>query len=145
MKEDKTGYKIYHKPTKTIQVIAVIDFNNKTVDTYGINEPIYGIPFDDVEFMSYTDTQKILNEFNERFYIECKAHGILNHIELSICSKKAEPETLVFKLNTLISDSISNSVFDDMEEPERLIKENAVKMIDSLETLIAEIKDDFEV
>lgn len=52
MKEIK--YQIYHKPTKTIQVVALIDFNNKVLDTYGINEPIYGIPFADVEWRIFT-------------------------------------------------------------------------------------------
>jgi hypothetical protein len=51
MKEIK--YQIFHKPTKTIQVVAAIDFNNKVVDTYGIDEPIYGIPFGDVEWREY--------------------------------------------------------------------------------------------
>jgi hypothetical protein len=52
MKEIK--YQIYHKPTKTIQEVAVIDFNNKVLDTYGIDEPIYDIPFEDVEWRIYT-------------------------------------------------------------------------------------------
>lgn len=47
-------YQIWHKPTKTIQVVAQIDFNNKVVDTYGIDEPIYGIPFADLEWRIYT-------------------------------------------------------------------------------------------
>jgi hypothetical protein len=53
MKEIK--YQIFHKPTKTIQVVAAIDFNNKVVDTYGIDEPIYGIPFRDLEWRQYAD------------------------------------------------------------------------------------------
>lgn len=51
MKEIK--YQVFHKPTKTIQVVALIDFNNKVLDTYGIDEPIYGIPFTDVEWREY--------------------------------------------------------------------------------------------
>jgi hypothetical protein len=51
MKEIK--YQVYHKPTKTIQVVAVIDFNNRVLDTYGIDEPIYDIPFEDVEWREY--------------------------------------------------------------------------------------------
>jgi hypothetical protein len=47
MKEIK--YQIWHKPTKTIQVVANIDFNNQVVDTYGIDEPMYDIPFADVD------------------------------------------------------------------------------------------------
>jgi hypothetical protein len=52
MKEIK--YQVYHKPSKTIQVVAVIDFNNRVLDTFGIDEPIYDIPFDDVEWRIYT-------------------------------------------------------------------------------------------
>lgn len=52
MKEIK--YQVWHKPTRTIQVVAIIDFNNKVLDTYGIDEPIYGIPFEDVEWRQYT-------------------------------------------------------------------------------------------
>jgi uncharacterized phage protein (TIGR01671 family) len=52
MKEIK--YQIYHKPTKTIQEVALIDFNNRVLDTYGIDEPIYDIPFEDVEWRIYT-------------------------------------------------------------------------------------------
>jgi hypothetical protein len=51
MKEIK--YQVYHKPTKTIQAVAVIDFNNRVLDTYGIDEPIYDIPFEDVEWREY--------------------------------------------------------------------------------------------
>jgi hypothetical protein len=51
MKEIK--YQVFHKPTKTIQVVALIDFNNKVLDTYGIDEPIFGIPFEDVEWREY--------------------------------------------------------------------------------------------
>lgn len=51
MKEIK--YQIWHKPSETIQIVARIDFNNRTVDTYGISEPIYGIPFDDVDWREY--------------------------------------------------------------------------------------------
>jgi hypothetical protein len=47
-------YQIYHKPTKTIQMVSQIDFCNKVLDTYGIDEPIYGIPFEDVEWREYT-------------------------------------------------------------------------------------------
>jgi hypothetical protein len=65
MKEIK--YQIYHKPTKTIQVVALIDFNNKVLDTYGIDEPIYGIPFADVEWREYTGlTDKNCNQIYER-------------------------------------------------------------------------------
>lgn len=51
MKEIK--YQVFHKPTKTIQVVALIDFNNQVLDTYGIDEPMYGIPFADVEWRIY--------------------------------------------------------------------------------------------
>jgi len=47
-------YQVWHKPTKTIQVVALIDFNNKRLDTYGIDEPIYNIPFEDVDLREYT-------------------------------------------------------------------------------------------
>lgn len=52
MKEIK--YQIWHKTTKTIQTVALIDFNNKVLDTYGIDEPIYGIPFETVEWRVFT-------------------------------------------------------------------------------------------
>jgi uncharacterized phage protein (TIGR01671 family) len=51
MKEIK--YQVWHKPTKTIQVVALIDFNNRVLDTYGIDEPMYDIPFEDVEWREY--------------------------------------------------------------------------------------------
>jgi hypothetical protein len=50
-------YQVWHKPTKTIQVVAVIDFNNRVLDTYGIDEPIYDIPFEDVEWREYIGYQ----------------------------------------------------------------------------------------
>jgi len=63
IKLNEIGIQIYHRPTKTFQLVAQIDFNNSTVDTYGIDEPIYGIPFDECElkkivFMNMEDEIK---------------------------------------------------------------------------------------
>ena len=44
--------KVYNKQTKTFQIIAHIDFNNRCVDTYGDTEPMYNIPFADVTLTS---------------------------------------------------------------------------------------------
>ena len=46
---NEIGMQIYHRPTKTFQLVAQIDFNNSTVDTYGVDEPVYGIPFSECE------------------------------------------------------------------------------------------------
>jgi hypothetical protein len=45
-------YQIWHKPTKTIQVVALIDFSRKTLFTY--DEPMDEIPFKDVEWRQFT-------------------------------------------------------------------------------------------
>lgn len=51
---DRLTINIYHKPTKTFQIVAQIDFNNQRIDTYGGNdgEPLYNIPFDECEIAS---------------------------------------------------------------------------------------------
>ena len=53
---------VFHKPTQTIQVVALIDFNNQVLDTYGISEPIYGIAFSEVEWREVPS----LREMNEK-------------------------------------------------------------------------------
>ena len=44
---------VYHIPTQTLQRVAMIDFNNRVIDTYGIDEPIYNLPFDECEIVDY--------------------------------------------------------------------------------------------
>ena len=45
---------VYHIPTDTRQVVNLIDFGNRYVDTYGITEPLYHIPFSDIRVESIT-------------------------------------------------------------------------------------------
>ena len=40
----------YIKYQNEIMPVASIDWNNKVVDSYGITEPIYNIPFEECEF-----------------------------------------------------------------------------------------------
>jgi len=50
-------FKLWHKPTKTLQCAATVDYNNAIVDTYGSRdypEPIHGLPFDECIFLRYT-------------------------------------------------------------------------------------------
>ena len=59
-------YRIWHKPTKTMQQVAVISFVNGYVDTFGSKlypEPIYGIPFDEIELMQYCGFNDIKNNY----------------------------------------------------------------------------------
>jgi len=52
MKEFKL--RVFHNPTKTIQFVSAINFNNKYINTYGVNEQGYGVSFDDVFLMRYS-------------------------------------------------------------------------------------------
>ncbi len=54
-------YRIFNKLTGTIQVVAIIDFGNEYVDTYGDTEPMYGIKFKDCILNQYTG----LNDANK--------------------------------------------------------------------------------
>lgn len=52
-------FRVWDKLTKTIQMVATIDFNNSIIDTYGVNEPIYNLNFDDLVLMQYTGLKDI--------------------------------------------------------------------------------------
>lgn len=60
MKEIK--FKIWHIPSKSIQIVAQIDFNNQVLDIYGIDEPLYTIPFSDCDILQYTGLVDINNK-----------------------------------------------------------------------------------
>lgn len=62
---DKITLRVYNTNTRSFQIVANIDFNNQTIDTYGDDEPIYNIHFSDVSLSNITFmTEDDVNEVN---------------------------------------------------------------------------------
>ena len=55
-------FKIWNKLSKTEEVVALIDFANRYVDTFGVSEPKYNIKFEDCDIFQFIDNKWVMFE-----------------------------------------------------------------------------------
>lgn len=121
------NFRVWHLPTQTMQFVAKIDYANRVLDTYGITEPIYEIPFNDVDFMIGSGVK----DKNGIEIFECdiikivgrkKAHVVKWDFIIN-CGHCADDEGIGLNLYTACIESLE-IIGNTFENPELLKEEN---------------------